>query len=102
MAAQQSEGRKLITGYSGGNPAKILLLKRLSESKRGQSMKHEATNKSDIKMHRIDDASAISSLSRSTLYDHIRHGRLKSIKVGGRRLIPDSALRELLQIEELA
>jgi excisionase family DNA binding protein len=66
-------------------------------------MKHEATNKSsDIKMHRIDDASAISSLSRSTLYDHIRSGRLKSIKVGGRRLIPDSALRELLQIEELA
>jgi hypothetical protein len=60
-------------------------------------MNREATiRRSDIQMHRIDDASAISRLSRSTL----KAGRLKSVKVGGRRLIPDSALRELLQVEE--
>jgi excisionase family DNA binding protein len=51
-------------------------------------------------MHRIDDAFEISRLGRSTLYNHMKSGRLKSVRIGGRRLIPDSALRELLQIEE--
>jgi excisionase family DNA binding protein len=48
--------------------------------------------------HRIDDAVEVSGIGRSTLFEHIRHGRLKSVKIGGLRLIPDAALREFLQI----
>jgi excisionase family DNA binding protein len=65
-------------------------------------MKSEVTNfRPDIQMHRIDDAAAISRLSRNTLYNHINAGRLKSVRIGGRRLIPETALREFLQIGEL-
>jgi excisionase family DNA binding protein len=53
-----------------------------------------------IKMHSISDASEQSDLSRSTLYNFIKDGRLKTVKVGGRRLIPDQSLRDLLQIGE--
>jgi excisionase family DNA binding protein len=49
--------------------------------------------------YRIDDAVKASGLSRSTLYDLISEGKLRSIKVGGRRLIPAEALRQLLQGE---
>jgi excisionase family DNA binding protein len=55
-----------------------------------------------IKMHSVSAASEQSDLSRSTLYNFIKDGRLKTVKVGGRRLIPDAALRELLQIGETA
>jgi excisionase family DNA binding protein len=53
-----------------------------------------------IKMYSVKGASEQSDLARSTLYNFIREGKLKTVKVGGRRLIPDSALRELLQIGE--
>jgi excisionase family DNA binding protein len=53
-----------------------------------------------IRMYSVRTASEQSDLSRSTLYNFIKDGRLKTVKVGGRRLIPDSALRELLQIGE--
>jgi excisionase family DNA binding protein len=53
-----------------------------------------------IKMYSVKRASEQSDLARSTLYNFIREGKLKTVKVGGRRLIPDSALRELLQIGE--
>jgi predicted DNA-binding transcriptional regulator AlpA len=54
----------------------------------------------EIKMHRISGASEKSGLSRSTLYNRIRDGSLQTKKVCGARLIPDEALRRLLQIEE--
>jgi excisionase family DNA binding protein len=53
-----------------------------------------------IRMYSVRAASEQSDLSRSTLYNFIKDGRLKTVKVGGRRLIPDSALRDLLQIGE--
>jgi excisionase family DNA binding protein len=53
-----------------------------------------------VVMHRIADAVTISRLCRSTIYNHIRSGALKSVKVGGARLISDEALRKLLKIEE--
>jgi excisionase family DNA binding protein len=60
------------------------------------------TKPSDLKMLRINEAVEISTLCRATLYNHIRTGRLHTLKVGGRRLIPETALRKLLKIEELA
>ena len=47
--------------------------------------------------YRINDAVRISGLSRSSIYVLIAEQKLKSIKVGGRRLIPAAALRDLLQ-----
>lgn len=47
--------------------------------------------------HRINDAAALAGLSRSTLYELMKTGKLHTIKIGGRRLIPADALRELLQ-----
>ena len=47
--------------------------------------------------YRVNDAVRISGLSRSSLYALIAEQKLKSIKVGGRRLIPAAALRDLLQ-----
>ena len=55
-------------------------------------MRHQAVAYPRL-AHRIEDAVAVSGIGRSTLFEHIRHGRLKSIKIGGLRLIPDASLR---------
>ncbi len=44
----------------------------------------------------LKDACAVSSLGRTTLYTHIKSGRLKAIRVGGRTLIPAESLHALL------
>lgn len=46
---------------------------------------------------RIDAAVKASGLSRSTLYEEISRGRLKAIRVGGRRLILRRDLEEFLE-----
>jgi excisionase family DNA binding protein len=48
--------------------------------------------------YRINDAVRVSGLSRSSLYELIAQKKLRSVMVAGRRLIPASALRELLQV----
>ncbi len=47
--------------------------------------------------YRINDAAAVSGLSRSTLYNLIAEKKLRSIVVAGRRLIPADALRDLIE-----
>jgi excisionase family DNA binding protein len=47
--------------------------------------------------YRVNDAARVSGLSRSSIYELIGEGKLRSIMVAGRRLIPTDALRELLQ-----
>jgi excisionase family DNA binding protein len=49
---------------------------------------------------RLDEAQAVSGLSRSTLYELIKSGRLRAVKVAGRRLIPREALEALLLGDE--
>jgi excisionase family DNA binding protein len=49
--------------------------------------------------YRIDDAVKVSGLGRSTIYKLLTSGRLRSVRVAGRRLIPVDALRELLRGE---
>jgi excisionase family DNA binding protein len=49
--------------------------------------------------HRVNAAAEIIGVKRSTIYNLINSGKLRSVKVGGTRLIPDAALRELLQVE---
>lgn len=50
--------------------------------------------------YRIKEAAAAYRLSRTTLYKLIANGVLRSVKVGGRRLIPLDALEALLGGEE--
>ena len=46
--------------------------------------------------YRVNDAAKVSGLSRTSLYELLATGQLRSIKVAGRRLISADALRELL------
>lgn len=46
---------------------------------------------------RINEASALSGLSRSTLYELLKANKLRAVKVGGRRLIIRESLQSLLQ-----
>jgi excisionase family DNA binding protein len=47
--------------------------------------------------YRVNDAVKVAGLSRSTLYALISEQKLRSVVVGGRRLIPADALRDLLR-----
>ena len=58
-----------------------------------QSLNISTENKITL---RLDEAQAVSGLSRSTLYELIKNGRLRAVKVAGRRLIPRDALEALL------
>ena len=45
-------------------------------------------------LYRVDEAATALRLSRSLLYELIRSGRLRTVKVGSRRLVPVEALAE--------
>ncbi len=47
---------------------------------------------------RVNEAVAVSGLSRSTLYELLKAGRLRAVKVGGRRLILREDLQALLEV----
>jgi hypothetical protein len=47
--------------------------------------------------YRINDAAKVAGLSRSSLYVLMGEGKLRSVLVAGRRLIPADALRDLLR-----
>ena len=44
----------------------------------------------------IKEAAMTYGLSRSTLYKQMKAGRLRTVKIGGRRLIPRDALEALI------
>jgi hypothetical protein len=46
--------------------------------------------------YRVLDAATVSGLSRATLYNLMKAGKLRTILACGRRLIPPDALREVL------
>ncbi len=47
---------------------------------------------------RVNEAVAVSGLSRSTLYELLKAGKLRAVKVGGRRLILREDLQALLEV----
>lgn len=51
-------------------------------------------------LHRVTDAMAVLSLSRSVIYEQLRSGRLRSVRVGRTRLIPRSAIAEYVALLE--
>ncbi len=46
----------------------------------------------------LNDAVAVSGLSRATLYRHGKAGRLRLVKVGGRTLVDAASLRVLVGV----
>lgn len=44
----------------------------------------------------IKEACAATSLSRASIYLHISSGRLRAVRVGGRRIIPAESLEALI------
>jgi excisionase family DNA binding protein len=46
---------------------------------------------------RVDEAGRQLNLGRSVMYELIRSGRLRSVKIGKLRLIPSSALIEFVE-----
>jgi excisionase family DNA binding protein len=49
---------------------------------------------------RISETVAVSGLSRSTIYELLKAGKLRAVKVGRRRLILRDSLQTLLQAAE--
>jgi len=56
-----------------------------------------ATSPDTVLAYRVNDAAKVAGLSRSSLYCLMGDGKLRSVLVGGRRLIPADALRDLLR-----
>ena len=50
----------------------------------------------DPVVYRVEEAAEALRLSRDTVYELIRSGRLRTIKVGSRRLVPVVALHEYI------
>jgi excisionase family DNA binding protein len=50
--------------------------------------------------YQVNEAAATYGLSRSTIYKLIAAGTLRSVKVGGRRLIPTDAIEVLFAGDE--
>lgn len=55
-----------------------------------------ATREPERLAYSLSEAARVSSLGRSTLYRHIRAKRLQLVRVGGRSLIPATALHRFL------
>jgi excisionase family DNA binding protein len=54
----------------------------------------------DKQLYRIRDAMVVLSLGRSSIYEQIRSGRLRSVTQGRSRLIPASAIAEYVKLLE--
>ena len=54
----------------------------------------------EIQLYRVRDAMVILSLGRSTIYEQMRSGRLRSVTEGRSRLIPASAIAEYVKLLE--
>ncbi|MEO3787161.1 helix-turn-helix domain-containing protein [Actinocorallia sp. B10E7] len=55
---------------------------------------------SELVLYRVSDVTARLRLSRTVVYELLRSGRLRSVKQGRTRLIPESAIREYIALLE--
>jgi excisionase family DNA binding protein len=54
----------------------------------------------DVLLYRVNDARRILNMSCSVIYELMRSGRLRSVKEGGARLIPASAIADYVALLE--
>jgi len=54
----------------------------------------------DLMLYRISDAERLLNLSRRTIYELIRSGRLRTVAEGRSRRVPASAIREYIALLE--
>ncbi|WP_024760171.1 helix-turn-helix domain-containing protein [Streptomyces exfoliatus] len=50
------------------------------------------------RLHRIEVAAEVLSIKRSTAYEQIRMGRLRTVRVGRRRLVPTEYIEEYVDL----
>ncbi|CAN5410863.1 hypothetical protein BH20CHL6_BH20CHL6_12190 [soil metagenome] len=62
----------------------------------------EATSGAPDRLYSVAEASAALGIGRSALYGELAAGRLRSLKVGRRRLIPSGAIAERVADAERA
>jgi excisionase family DNA binding protein len=60
-------------------------------------MEADVHQRAPDRLLRVDEASAMLGLGRSRTYLEIQTGRLRSVKVGRRRLIPLAAVAEYIE-----
>lgn len=66
---------------------------------RGDDMPSQPeTVSSDVLLYKVSDAMHILNMSKWTIYEQIRRGRLRSVCQGRSRLIPADALREYVDL----
>jgi excisionase family DNA binding protein len=59
-----------------------------------------ATNMAEKRLYEVADAVHMLSLSRTVVFELLRSGRLRSVREGRKRLIPDSAISAYLALLE--
>ncbi len=70
----------------------------IGASRCSRLVRNRKTNISEnICLNTIKDVAARTRLSRSTIYAELANGRLKSVKVGRRRLVTESALADYIE-----
>ena len=52
--------------------------------------------------HTVAETAVAAHVTTTTVYRHMALGLLRTVKVGGRRLVPDDALREWLRGDRIA
>jgi excisionase family DNA binding protein len=52
------------------------------------------------RLYRVPDAMRLLSMSRTVIYEQLRSGRLRSVRQGRARLIPDTAITEYISLLE--
>lgn len=55
-----------------------------------------------VLLYRVEEAAEALRLSRSQIYELIRSGALRTVKIGGRRRVPVSACTEYVEALEVA
>ncbi|MFD6414996.1 helix-turn-helix domain-containing protein [Streptomyces sp. NPDC060194] len=50
------------------------------------------------RLHRVEAAAELLDIKRSTAYDLIRQGRLRTVRVGRRRLVPTEYIEEFVEL----
>jgi excisionase family DNA binding protein len=60
--------------------------------------KSTAATAAERLLYRPEEAAEVLGISRSTVYEEIRTGRLQSVRIGRRRLVPPEYIAEYVEL----